>query len=98
MINILLLAYEFPPLNSGGSHRPYRFAKHLQQFGINPVIVTPEVEKSNSDDSLLKELNNIKIVRTPVDKSVKFENILSKNYINIMDSASKKWKNISTLF
>lgn len=92
MINILFLVYEFPPLNSGGSHRPYRFSKYLQEFGINPVIVTPKVEKDNSDDSLLKELNNIKIIRTPIDKSIKFEKILSKNYINIMDSESKKWK------
>ena len=93
MINILFLVYEFPPLNSGGSHRPYRFAKHLQQFGINPIIVTPEVEKNSSDDTLLDELDNsIQIIKTPTDKSIKFENIFSKNYINIMDSESKKWK------
>lgn len=92
MINVLFLVYEFPPLNSGGSHRPYRFSKYLQEFKINPVIVTPEVEKNNSDNSFLNELNNIKIIRTPIEKSVKFEKIFSKNYINIIDSESKKWK------
>ena len=92
MINILFIVYEFPPLNSGGSHRPYRFAKHLQQFGINPIIVTPKVSDERQDNSLLEELNNIKIIRTPIEKSIKFENILSKNYINILDIESKKWK------
>ena len=92
MINILFIVYEFPPLNSGGSHRPYRFAKYLQQFGINPIIVTPEVADIKQDNSLLKELDNIKIIRTSIDKSVKLENLLSKNYINILDIESKKWK------
>ena len=93
MINVLFLVYEFPPLNSGGSHRPYRFAKHLQQFGINPVIVTPKVEDKYSDNSLLHELDsNIQIIRTDVEKSVRFENILSKSYINILDRESKKWE------
>jgi len=92
MINILFLVYEFPPLNSGGSHRPYRFAKYLQEFGINPIIVTPEILDAKYDNSLMAELNNIEIIRTPVDNSIKFEKILSKNYFNILDSESKKWK------
>lgn len=92
MINILFIVYQFPPLNSGGSHRPYRFAKYLMKFGINPVIVTPKIEKEEYDSSLLDELDDIEIIRTPIDKSIKFENILSKNYFNILDSESKKWK------
>ena len=35
--------------------------------------------------------DDIKIIRTPIDKSIRFEELLSKSYFNIMDSASKKW-------
>jgi hypothetical protein len=92
MINILFLVYEFPPLNSGGSHRPYRFTKYLKEFGINPIVVTPEVSNNQLDNSLLEELDDIKIIRTSVDKSVRFENIFSKSYINILDVEAKKWQ------
>jgi Glycosyl transferases group 1/Glycosyltransferase Family 4 len=40
MINILFIAYEFPPLNRGGVHRSLAFVKYLPQYGINPVVVT----------------------------------------------------------
>ena len=70
MKNVLFVVYEFPPLNSGGSHRPYRFLKFLGQYGINPVVVTPEVEESTSDRRLLEALDkNIKIIRTPLERS-----------------------------
>ena len=54
MMNVLFLVYEFPPLNSGGSHRPFRFSKYLQQFGINPVIITPEVSDEKYDNTWFK--------------------------------------------
>ncbi len=40
MINILFIAFEFPPLNHGGVHRSLAFVKYLPQFGINPVVIT----------------------------------------------------------
>lgn len=93
MKNVLFIVYEFPPLNSGGSHRPFRFAKYLPQFGINPVIVTTEVENDKLDNSLLKELDsNIKVIRTPQEKPSKYDAFLSKNYINILDTDAKRWK------
>ena len=68
-MNVLMLAYEFPPLNSGGSHRPYKFAKHLSQFGIQPIVITPKTtahKKKNIDKSLMAELENcdFKIIHT----------------------------------
>lgn len=41
MNSVLLLAYEFPPLNVGGAQRPYRFARYLREAGYHPVVVTP---------------------------------------------------------
>lgn len=39
---VILLAYEFPPLNVGGAQRPYRFARYLKAAGYYPIIITPE--------------------------------------------------------
>ncbi len=38
--NVLMIAYEFPPINTSGSWRPFHFAKHLPEFGYRPLIVT----------------------------------------------------------
>lgn len=40
--NILFVAFEFPPLLSGGIQRSLYFVKYLPSFGINPVVITPE--------------------------------------------------------
>ncbi len=39
-VRALLLAYEFPPLASGGVHRALGFAEHLPACGIELDIVT----------------------------------------------------------
>lgn len=44
MTNILYIAYQFPPLNIGGSARPARFVKHLRKFGVQPTVVTLDPE------------------------------------------------------
>ncbi|GAB3663618.1 glycosyltransferase family 4 protein [Echinicola sediminis] len=40
MKNILFIAYQFPPLNVGGSARPAKFVKYLKDNGIQATIVT----------------------------------------------------------
>jgi hypothetical protein len=37
---VVLVAPEFPPLNSAGAHRPRLFARHLPAFGWTPVVLT----------------------------------------------------------
>lgn len=37
---VLLIAYYWPPSNAAGTHRPLRFARHLGQFGWEPVVLT----------------------------------------------------------
>lgn len=63
MIDILYIAYQFAPLNTGGSLRPVKFVKYFNEFGIDPTVCTldpksyPNVyERYNSDDSLHKDI------------------------------------------
>lgn len=43
-VRALLLAFEFPPLSSGGVHRALGLAEHLGSFGIDLAVVTVRPE------------------------------------------------------
>ena len=94
MINILFIAYEFPPLNEGGSNRPLNFVNNLRVNGINPIVITPEIDNNeNIDYTLLEQLDkNIEVIRVPKENDIFLEKFFSKNYINIQDTVSKKWE------
>lgn len=64
MKHILHIAYQFPPLNVGGSARPARFVKHLYKYGIKPTVVTLDPDNytevypnAKSDSNLLEDCN-----------------------------------------
>lgn len=40
MINLLVIALQFPPIQAAGAFRPLRFVTHLPKFGIRPIVVT----------------------------------------------------------
>jgi len=52
LFNILFIAFEFPPLSSGGVQRSLKFVKYLPEFGINPIVVTI---RENDYPAVLKE-------------------------------------------
>ena len=41
-VPVLLVAYYYPPLGGVGSRRALAFARHLPEFGFEPVVVTPK--------------------------------------------------------
>lgn len=55
---ILLITYYWPPAGGGGVHRWLKFTKYLSEFGISPVVYTPEQpDYPVVDLSLEKEVN-----------------------------------------
>lgn len=46
MIDILMIALEFAPVQTTGAARSIAFAKHLQALGIRPTVVTIDPEQS----------------------------------------------------
>lgn len=70
MKNVLMVAYDFPPIGWSGAQRTAKFAKYLPDFGWEPLILTvneQSIQKSDnpSDLSLLNELpESIKIYRS----------------------------------
>lgn len=93
MNNILFIAFEFPPINSGGSHRPYRFVKHLTKYyNVNPVVVTTKVDITEYDHESFYEDDSITIIRTDIDKPKALDNFKAKQYLTILDPIASRWE------
>lgn len=91
MTDIIYIAYQFPPLNVGGSMRPLMFAKYFRDYGINPIVCTlaPESFKLvydtySEDKGMLDELpTDIDIRHIPSEKLLNKETDKIKNFIDI---------------
>ena len=91
-MNLLLVAFEFPPFNSGGAHRPYRFAQKLPNFGIQPLVVTPHTSTHDSSDDSLHDLQAIEVIRTPAPDKQVSPSTLSLGYHKLLDSSADWWR------
>lgn len=47
---VLIISYYYPPMKSGGAQRPASFAKYLQDYDYNPVVVTSQVAGAAVDE------------------------------------------------
>ncbi|TXD81364.1 glycosyltransferase family 4 protein [Subsaximicrobium wynnwilliamsii] len=91
MTNILYIAYQFPPLNVGGSARPARFVKHLSKFDINTTVVTLDPESysnvyphAKSDSNLLDDYKiDFSILKVPSKNLVERRANKVSNFIDI---------------
>lgn len=96
MKNVLIIAYEFYPTNSGGSHRPFRIANFLKQHNITPFIIAADDDelKSKHDDSLAKALQEADLhpVLVPLKPENWYSKISKSYYINIVDDTYSRWK------
>lgn len=71
-LNVLIIAYYFPPMGLSGVQRITKFVKYLPEFGWNPIVLTSTSSAYYAfDESLLNEINekNIQIYRTDADIS-----------------------------
>ena len=91
--SIFLLCFEFPPVNSGGSQRPFKFAKQLRQYGYNPIILTPEIGEQRIDTSLQSELEaaELTVITTPINSPNRWTSLSTSYYFNIQDDLGTRW-------
>lgn len=71
MKRVLFFSYYFPPMGGAGIQRSLSFIKYLPEFQYQPVVVAGSVPVLSSPDvnqSLMNDINGIKIVRMPVNK------------------------------
>lgn len=70
--NVLMIAYQFPPMGGSGVQRTAKFVKNLPKFSYNPIVLTRDTKNvSLIDETLLKDIPiDTKIYRTkPYDMS-----------------------------
>lgn len=82
---VLIVTYYWPPAGGPGVQRWLKFAKYLPEFGITPIIYTPENPSYPFlDKSLLNEVpKDLKIIRTKIwepYRLAEFFNPKSKEY------------------
>src|SRR5690348_8898059 len=70
-LNVLVIAYYFPPMGLSGVQRTLKFVKYLPEFGWRPIVLTPAATPYYAhDETLLEELapllerGDVRIVRT----------------------------------
>ena len=66
MKRILMIAYHFPPLRgSSGIQRTLRFARHLGEFGWQPIVLTADARAyaDTSDDQLADVPRDVEVCR-----------------------------------
>ncbi|MCX6322760.1 MAG: glycosyltransferase [Sphingobacteriales bacterium] len=101
--NILFIAFEFPPLSSGGVQRSLKFVKYLPDFGINPIVVTvresdyPAVLKQYKlDNNLIEDLPSGTIIeRLPCRAIPADANVWSgwlRIYFSVTEIFDKTWR------
>jgi hypothetical protein len=102
LINILFIAFEFPPLNRGGVYRPLAFVKYLKQYGINPVVITLDpvsfadmYDSFTTDETLGSDvIRKTTIVPVPSKKSKRRTRVgeFVSVYFSILGKEAKNWK------
>ncbi len=92
---ILIIAYEFPPLNSGGVHRIVRFMSMLKNQGKEVVLITadpadyPRSEQFDPDSYKYDQSEVIRVPLSPPSRFSKFEN---SYFFHLTDNVGKRWK------
>ena len=49
-MKILIIAYYYPPLNTGGTARPVKMTKYLPSFGHDVTVLTHSYENTDFDE------------------------------------------------
>ena len=73
MKKIVIICYDFPPLNSIGAQRPYSWFQNFKSFGLYPITITNNwTNETKVKNQILKEeegeLHYIKSSKYTIEK------------------------------
>ena len=72
---VLILSYYWPPAGGSGVQRWMYFAKYLKQLGWEPIVITVDEKQASYpqlDQSLIKEVEGIRVIKTPTREPLRF--------------------------
>src|SRR5436190_22080940 len=78
-MRVLILAHDFPPLNSIGARRPNSWFNYFKEFGVAPIIITKSWDPNSgsvreilshegNEEVVVEDLPQGKIIRVPIRK------------------------------
>ena len=68
MKKIIILCYDFPPLNSIGAQRPFSWFKHFKSYGLYPIVITTDWSNEKTNQNIIQVNNNGEIHYTLAPK------------------------------
>lgn len=79
MLRVLIITYYWPPTGGSGVQRWVKFSKYLPEFGVQPVIYTPEnPERQSVDHSLENDIrDDVKVIKRPITEFYSIYRFLS---------------------
>ena len=72
-LKALIIAYYFPPDGAIGGVRPYQFARHFPEFGVEPWILTVDPQHAEQPDAAFQPrgVPEPHLMRTPVETTIR---------------------------
>jgi len=68
-VNVLVVAFSFPPQAEVGGIRVSQFCKYLPDNGISPIVLTSTPESYESIDETIPIPSGIEVVRAPIHRT-----------------------------
>lgn len=87
MKKVLIIAYYWPPAGGPGVQRWLKFVKYLPDFKIEPIVYVPEnATYPIIDQDFVKQINNVTIIKQPINEPYKIASIFSKKETQTISS------------
>ena len=80
MKRVLIIAYYWPPAGGPGVQRWLKFVTYFREFGIEPIVYTPEnPHYPLIDENIINEVpEGIEIIKFPIKEPYRFAQLFSK--------------------
>lgn len=87
-MTFLFVAFEYPPMTTGGSQRPARLARALAALGHRVVVVTSAVDPTGSQD----EHEGVDVYRIPAQSSGWLSVLRESSWWSVTDRSGSRWR------
>ena len=85
-MNFLFVAFEYPPMTTGGSQRPARFARALVNEGHEVAVVTSGEATHSTNDS------GVWVYHIPAKAPNALTKFTESSWLNLTDGAGRRWR------
>lgn len=85
-MNFLFIAFEYPPMTTGGAQRPARLARALVAQGHGVAVVTTGSEPNVSIEE------GVYVYRVPANPAGTLSRLTESSWISLTDGCGKRWR------